>query len=298
VSESARAWTRKGVFDPLRVLDVVTIVFLLAFLVVPLAVIVAESAQVALTGGLDQLPGFVQYLSHLTRNSIFLALSVTAISVGLGLLLAIFTGRVIRRKTGFVLALTLPLLAPPFVSAFATIILLGRVGVLTQLLERAGIRLFDIYGFPGIAITHVLHLTPLAYLTILAGLRTVPKAIEESAVSLGSSPLQVITRIVLPYIASYIYMGALLVFLASFGDVGAPLIVGGNYLVLPTEAYTRFLSSTADRQVPILLSGWIVVLSGVLLVAVRALMRRTQIVHTFVTEQYAYDVSWMRTQSP
>ena len=294
MSETARAWTRRGVFDPLRVLDVVAIVFLLAFLVVPLAVIVAESTQVALTGGLDQIPGFLQYLSHLTRNSILLALSVTVISVGLGLLLAIFTGRVIRHKAGFMLALTLPLLAPPFVSAFATIILLGRVGVLTQLLERAGIRLFDIYGFPGIAITHVLHLTPLAYLTILAGLRTVPKAIEESAVSLGSSPLQVITRIVLPYIASYIYMGALLVFLASFGDVGAPLIVGGNYLVLPTEAYTRFLSFTVDRQVPILLSGWIVVLSGVILVAVRALMRRTQIVHTFVTEQYAYDVPWMR----
>jgi iron(III) transport system permease protein len=276
------------------VLDVATIVYLAAFLVVPLAVIVAESARVALTGGLGELPGFPRYLSRLTRNSILLAVSVTAVSVGLGLLLAIFTGRVIRRKTGFMLALTLPLLAPPFVSAFATIILLGRVGVLTQLLERAGIRLFDIYGFPGIAITHVLHLTPLAYLTILAGLRTVPKAIEESAVSLGSSPAQVITRIVLPYIGSHIYMAALLVFLASFGDVGAPLIVGGNYLVLPTEAYTRFLSFTVDRQVPVLLSGWIVVLSGVILVAVRALMRRTQIVHTFVVEQYAYDVPWMR----
>jgi iron(III) transport system permease protein len=192
------------------------------------------------------------------------------------------------------LALTLPLLAPPFVSAFATIILLGRVGVLTQLLERAGLRLFDIYGFFGIALTHVLHLTPLAYLTILAGLRTVPRAIEESAVSLGSSPLQVIRRVVLPYIAAHLYMGALLVFLASFGDVGAPLIVGGNYLVLPTEAYTRFLSFAADRQVPVLLSGWIVVISGVILVAVRALMRRTQIVHTFVTEQYVYEVPWMR----
>ena len=292
---TAWASTRRALLNPLRILEAVAVAYLLAFLVLPLAVMVAESAGVVLTGGLSEPPWFLQYLGELTRNSILLALSVTAICVGLGLPLAIFTGRMIRHRAGFTLALTLPLLAPPFVSAFATILLLGRVGIVTQLLERAGVRLFDIYGFPGIAITHVLHLTPLVYLTILAGLRTVPKAIEESAVSLGSSPLQVLRRIVLPYIASYIYMGALLVFLASFGDVGAPLIVGGSYLVLPTEAYTRFLSFTVDRQIPVLLSSWIVVISGGIMVAVRALMRRTEIVHTFVTEQYEYDVPWMRT---
>ncbi len=295
MSGTTRASTRKGLPDPLRILDAVAVAYLLAFLVLPLAVMVAESAEVILAGRLGEPPWFLHYLFDLTRNSIVLALSVTSICVGLGLPLAIFTQRVIRRKIGFTLALTLPLLAPPFVSAFATIILLGRVGVVTQLLARGGIRLFDIYGFPGIVITHVLHLTPLVYLTILAGLRTVPKAIEESAVSLGSSPLQVLMRIVLPYISSYIYMGALLVFLASFGDVGAPLIVGGNYLVLPTEAFTRFLSFTVDRQIPVLLSSWIIVISGGIMVAVRALMRRTEIAHTFVTEQYEYDVPWMRT---
>ena len=102
-------------------------------------------------------------------------------------------------------------------------------------------------------------------------------------------------RITIPYISSYVYMAALLVFLASFGDVGAPLIVGGNFLVLPTEAYTRFLSFVVDRRVPVLLASWIVVISVLIMFAVRALMRKTEIAHIFVTEQYEYDVPWMRT---
>lgn len=237
---------------------------------------------------------------RLTRNSLALAAFVTVVTVTLGTLLAIGVTRIVPERGAFGrgplgTALTLPLLAPPFVSAFATIILFGRVGVITQLLERVGIRLPEIYGFRGIAITHIMHLVPLAYLTIAAGFRTVPRAIEECATTLGSTPRQTLTRVVLPYISSYISMAALLVFLASFGDVGAPLIVGGQYLVLPTEAFTRFISFSADRRVPILLSGWIIVCSAIILVLVRAVMRRGAIAVQFTATTYRYDVpAWRR----
>lgn len=285
---------RRSLPGPLRVLEALVIAYLVAFLLIPLGVILVESIQVVLSGGLGELPGFGQYLVTLTKNSVLLASVVTVTSVGLSIPLAVFTARILPRKSWYTIGLTLPLLAPPFVSAFATILLLGRVGVVTQLLGRVGIQLFDIYGLPGIAITHVMHLTPLAYLTILAGLQTVPKAIEESGISLGGSIPQVVIRIVLPYVSPHIYMAALLVFLASFGDVGAPLLVGGNFLVLPTEAFTRFLSFTVDRRVPILLSSWIVFISVVLMLGVRALMRKTAITHTFAVETHTYDAPGLR----
>ncbi|MGH2400180.1 MAG: ABC transporter permease, partial [bacterium] len=285
---AARGRAAGPALDSLRVLDAFAWVFLVAFLLVPVGSVVADSTALILRGGLGELPGFVEYLVRLTRNSLTVAAIVTLICVAVSVPLAIFLTRVLPAQRLLPVALTLPLLAPPFVYAFATIILFGRVGIVTQLLDRVGIRLPEIYGLPGIVVTHVLHLIPLAYLTIAAGVRTVPKAIEECAISLGSSPLQVLVRIVLPYISSYVYMGALLVFLASFGDVGAPLLVGGQYLVLPTEAFTRFTSFIADRRVPVLLSSWIVAISAVILVIVRALMRRTAIMHTFTTETYAY----------
>jgi iron(III) transport system permease protein len=281
--------------DALRIADALVVAYLVVFLVVPLGAMLVDSAILVGRGGLGDLPGFGTYLIRLTRNSVVVASSATALAIGLAIPLALLTARVLPGGTLLGVGLTMPLLAPPFVSAFATIILFGRVGVVTQLLAMIGVRLPEIYGLPGIVITHVMHLTPLAYLTIVAGLRTVPKTIEESAVSLGSSPVQAITRVVLPYLASYIYMAALLVFLASFGDVGAPLIVGGQYLVLPTEAFTRFISFTADRRVPVLLSSWIVLISVVMLVGVRALMRRTAIAHTFSASVYAYDAPRWRT---
>jgi iron(III) transport system permease protein len=274
--------------DPLRVLDVLTGAFLLAFLIVPVGSILVDSLALVARGGLWEFPDFIGYLTRLTRNSLVLASIVTVLCVAISLPLAVFLTRVLPAQRLLPIALTLPLLAPPFVYAFATIILFGRVGVVTQLLAPLGIRLPEIYGLPGIVVTHVLHLIPLAYLTIAAGLRTVPKAVEECAISLGSSPMQVLVRVVLPYISSYVYMASLLVFLASFGDVGAPLLVGGQYLVLPTEAFTRFTSFIADRRVPVLLSSWIVLISVVILVVVRALMRRTAIMHTFTTETYPY----------
>ncbi|MDR7423441.1 MAG: iron ABC transporter permease [Armatimonadota bacterium] len=293
--ERTRAWGRPAgpTLDPLRVLEVLTGAFLIAFLIVPIGAIVVDSAALIARGGLWEFPDFVGYLVRLTRNSLVVASIVTVICVAVSLPLAVLVGRVLPAQRLLPVALTLPLLAPPFVYAFATIILFGRVGVITQLLAPLGIRMPEIYGLPGIVVTHVLHLIPLSYLTIAAGLRTVPKAIEECAISLGSTPMQVLVRIVLPYISSYVFMASLLVFLASFGDVGAPLLVGGQYLVLPTEAFTRFTSFIADRRVPVLLSSWIVAISVVILVVVRALMRRTAIVHTFGVETYTYaQPSW------
>jgi iron(III) transport system permease protein len=290
-----RAWGRPAgpALDPLRVLEVATGAFLVAFLIVPVGAIVADSAALIVRGGLWEFPDFVGYLVRLTRNSLVVASIVTVLCVAISLPLAVLLGRVLPAQRLLPVALTLPLLAPPFVYAFATIILFGRVGIVTQLLAPLGIRMPEIYGLPGIVVTHVLHLIPLAYLTIAAGLRTVPKAIEECAISLGSTPMQVLVRIVLPYISSYVYMASLLVFLASFGDVGAPLLVGGQYLVLPTEAFTRFTSFIADRRIPVLLSSWIVAISVVILVVVRALMRRTAIMHTFAIETYGYaQPSW------
>jgi iron(III) transport system permease protein len=274
----------------LRLADAMAIIFLIAFLLVPLGTILLDSIRLLARGGVGEIPGFADYLVRLTRNSLVLAALVTVVCVAAGIPLAVIMARVLPDNRALALGLTLPLLAPPFVSAFATILLFGRVGVVTQLLARVGIHLPDIYGLPGIVITHVMHLIPLASLTIAAGLRTVPKAIEESAISLGSSAFQVLARVVVPYVSAHIYMAGLLVFLASFGDVGAPLLVGGQYLVLPTEAFTRFVGFLADRRVPVLLSAWIVAISMAMMVGVRALMRRTVIVHTHVVETYAYDL--------
>ncbi|HEY8418676.1 MAG TPA: iron ABC transporter permease [Limnochordales bacterium] len=274
--------------DPTAVLGALAAVYLAAFLLIPLGLIVVQSAQILLAGGLADLPQFGQRFLVLTRNSLVLAGLVTIIVLAIAIPLSLFLVKAVPYRPLFQALLTIPLLSPPFIGSFAIILLFGRVGVITQLLQAAGLPTFELYGLPGIAIAHVVHTLPLAVLTLAAGLLTVPRSLEESAISLGGSLVQVSRRVVLPYIAPYVWMSALLVFLASFGDVGAPLLVGGNYRVLTVEAYTAFIRFNVDQRIPILLSAWMVVISLFLLYLVRRQMQKADIAPAFTGEVFTY----------
>lgn len=266
--------------------------YLALFLVLPLGRVLGEAAVAVATGrvGLDLAGGYGEYILRITGNSLTVASLTAIISVALGLPLAFFVAK--ARTPGravFAVLLALPLITPPFISAFATILLFGRTGVITQLLASVGIPELRIFGATGIVLTHVLHFIPLAYLTIAAGLRIVPPWLEEAAASLGSSTAEVQRRVVLPYVAPHVLMAGVLVFLASFGDVGAPLLVAGDYRVLALETYTSFTGIGGDPELPIVLAAWSVLLSIAALVAVKMLIERTQVRHSFTARALVHD---------
>src|SRR5690606_2142221 len=154
------------------------------FLVVPLGAILLDS--MGLIAADHAVPAdFFSYMLRITWNSLRLALLTTAVSLAIAIPLAVAIAKLKPALSGvWTVLLTLPLITPPFISSFATILLLGRTGVLTRMWEALGFPGFSIYGLPGLVITQVLHLMPYALLIILAGLRSVPAHIEEAAVSL------------------------------------------------------------------------------------------------------------------
>lgn len=269
---------------PLTVARVVAILYVVAFLVLPLASVLAETVWIVLGSGPPLPDGFTAYLLRVTANSLYLASLTAALALLFAVPLALFLSKIdtpFRRL--FSVLIVLPLITPPFISGFATVLLFGKTGVITQLLSRLGVDIVSIYGLPGLLLTHVAHFLPLAALTISAGLRVIPSNIEEAAISLGGRAPGIIVRILLPYVGPHLLMAFALVFLSSFGDVGAPLLLGGNFLVLQLETYTSFVSVTTDQRVPIILSGWTILISIVLLYVVRVLMRRTEQEHAFST---------------
>lgn len=276
--------TRRGGYwlTHLAAVHVLVAVYITAFLVIPLMSVLAESVWFVLGSGPPLPDGFFRHVLRITGNSLLLASLTAVAALGLALPLAIFLSKVdtpLRRL--FSGLLVLPLITPPFISSFATVLLLGKTGVFTQMLERLGVGTFSIYGLGGLLLTHVMHFLPLAALTIAAGLRVIPSAVEEAAISLGGRPSSIIVRVILPYVAPHILMAFVLVFLSSFGDVGAPLLLGGNFGVLQLEIYTSFVSVTTDQRIPVILSGWTILISIVILQVVRTLMRRTEQMHTF-----------------
>jgi iron(III) transport system permease protein len=131
---------------------------------------------------------------------------------------------------------------------------------------------------------------PYALLLVTTGLKTVPRHLEEASISLGNSALKTQFSIVLPYIFPHIIMAALMVFLTSMGDVGGPLIIGGNYQVISIEIYNNFITYMGDERIPIIFGAWTLILSFILLFFVSRLMKLTEVKHRFRIGQMTYDI--------
>jgi len=198
-------------------------------------------------------------------NSAGLALSVTVVSIVIGVTLAWLTVRtdLPGRKIWAVLTV-LPLVIPSYVGAFTLISALGPRGLVQGWLEPLGIeRLPSIYGFPGALLALTLFTYPYILLSVRAALHGLDPSLEEAARSLGRNPFQVFWEITLPHLRPSIMAGALLVALYTLSDFGA-------VSMLRFDSFTRAIymqySASFDRSVAAVLALLLIVLTLAILV--------------------------------
>jgi iron(III) transport system permease protein len=176
-------------------------------------------------------------------NSLLVGLGGMAGAMALGVPLAVLTTRyVIGGRNLISTVAVLALVSPPFIGAYAWIMMLGRNGFLRQALERWGIELPPIYGFFGIILVFSLKFYPFVFLLTASSLRTINPGLEEAAEGLGAAPWRRFFKVTLPLISPAVSGGVLLTFVLSIADFGTPSIVGGNVRVLATTAYNLFTS--------------------------------------------------------
>jgi iron(III) transport system permease protein len=247
------------------------------FLVVPVLRLLIEGT-VALVSNPDPLPAWVwPYLVDVTRNTLVLGGVTTALTIAAAVPLSFVIAKTDLPGTRAFLALmTIPMIAPPFIMAFSNQLLYGRSGFLNLTIEAVfGVSLPRIDGLAGLVITQLGVSIPYATLVLIAGLRGIPRHVEESAVSLGSSPLRTFLTVALPAVYPHVTIAALVVFLMSIGDVGGPLVIGGGYSVIASEIYTSVLSILTDDRIALILGAWAIVMSLVIMALVAALLRFT-----------------------
>ena len=161
----------------------------------------------------------------------------------LGLPLAALTARYVIRGRQFLATLAvLALVSPPFIGAYAWIMMLGRNGFVRTTLEEIGIELPSLYGYLGIILVFSLKFYPFVFLLASSSLRTINPSVEEAAEGLGAGPWRRFFAVTLPLVFPAVSAGALLTFVLSVADFGTPAIVGGNVRVLATTAYNLFTS--------------------------------------------------------
>jgi iron(III) transport system permease protein len=176
-------------------------------------------------------------------NSLIVGAGGMAGAMLLGVPLAVLSTRYVIRGRNLIATLAvLALVSPPFIGAYAWIMMLGRNGLLRHALEPWGIPVPSIYGFFGIILVFSLKFYPFVFLLTNSSLRTMNPSLEEAAEGLGAGSWQRLRRVTLPLVSPAISAGALLTFVLSIADFGTPSIVGGPVRVLATTAYNLFTS--------------------------------------------------------
>ncbi|WP_327311480.1 ABC transporter permease [Streptomyces sp. NBC_01243] len=207
-----------------------------AFLLIPLIGILARTSWADLGTHLTS-PGVTQAL----RLSLLVSFWALGLSLLLGVPLAWLLARTDFPGKAFVRSLVLlPMVLPPTVGGVALLLGFGRRGLLGPWLENTfGITLpFHTSGAVAAATFVAMPFLVISLEGALAGLRP---AYEETAASLGASPVRVFFTVTLPMAAPGLAAGAALTWARALGEFGATITFAGNLpgttQTLPLQVY-------------------------------------------------------------
>lgn len=179
-------------------------------------------------------------------NSLKLGVSSAAISTLIGFIFAYSVTRTrMFGKKFFNFIAVFPVVSPPFVLALAMILLFGSSGLISR--EIFGMQSTDVFGFKSLLIIQAMSFSPIAYLNLKGVLESMDASLEDSASNLGASRWKVFYTITLPLAMPGVFSSLLLTFIKSLEDFGNPMIIGGDFSVLATEAYMTITGSNDLR---------------------------------------------------
>jgi len=221
-----------------------TIVIALVFLVYPLASAVfgafIKNGQASSIANLT-LVNFERFFVSASYqralwNSLFAGTVSTALATLLALPMAFAVARIEMPFRSLILGLSvIPLISPPFIGAYAWILLLGNNGLITQVLNLyLGIPLPSIYGPLGVIVALAFSYFPYVFLIVQGALVASDPYIEEAARMMGASRWHILRTITFVWVA---------------------IVLGGSIAVAePRQPVTKTAVSVAIRPEKVKLS--------------------------------------------
>ncbi|MFJ4777772.1 ABC transporter permease [Streptomyces sp. NPDC088762] len=207
-----------------------------AFLLLPLIGILARTQWGELGTHLTS-PGVVQAL----RLSLVVSLWALGLSLLLGVPLAWLLARVEFPGKALVRSLVLlPMVLPPTVGGVALLLGFGRRGLLGPWLEDTfGVTLP--FHTSGAVVAATFVAMPFLVISLEGALGGLRQSYEETAASLGASPVRVFFTVTLPMVAPGLVAGAALTWARALGEFGATITFAGNLpgttQTLPLQVY-------------------------------------------------------------
>ncbi|MGW1885892.1 ABC transporter permease [Streptomyces sp. NPDC001970] len=207
-----------------------------AFLLLPLIGILVRTQWGELADHLST-PGTIEAL----RLSLLVSFWALGLSLVLGVPLAWLLARVPFPGKAFVRSLVLlPMVLPPTVGGVALLLAFGRRGVLGPWLENTfGITLP--FHTSGAVLAATFVAMPFLVISLEGALGGLRPGYEETAASLGASPVRVFFTVTMPMVAPGLIAGAALTWARALGEFGATITFAGNLpgttQTLPLQVY-------------------------------------------------------------
>ena len=180
-------------------------------------------------------------------NSAVLVVVSTTACVLIGVPLAYLTVRTdLPFRRLLTVAVSLPLVIPSYIGAFAFVSAFGPRGAFQRSLEPFGIeQLPPIYGLGGAVLVLTLYTYPYVYITARAALKSLDTTLVDAARTLEHSRWEAFKRVTVPQIRPAVAAGALLAALYVLSDFGTPAIM--QYDVFTKVIYVDFRGFGQDR---------------------------------------------------
>jgi spermidine/putrescine transport system permease protein len=237
------------------------LVWLVAFFLVPLALIVAFSLRDEVRGDLLRpfAPTLEQYATLLEKRNylrllatstvvaLVVAASATALAYPVAYFLAFRAG---RRARLCLILLLLPFWTSFLLRVMAWKVMLGSSGAINELLGSLGLidepLTFLLYNRSAVAVTLTYVWIPFVALPILAALQRIDPALLEAAADLGATPLHRFRHVTLPLSLPGVVAAFMMCFIPTVGEYLTPLLVGGSRGTMYGNLIQDFFTKAAN----------------------------------------------------
>jgi sulfate transport system permease protein len=223
------------------VLVLVAVVFMLVFLLLPLAVVFTE----ALAEGVRTF--FAAIAQSEAQSSIRLTLLVAAMVVPMNIMFGVAAAWAMARfefrgKALLGALIDLPFSVSPVIAGLIYVLLFGAQGWFGPWLDARGIRI--IFAVPGLVLASIFVTLPFVARELIPLMQAQGSEDEEAARVLGANGWQMFFRVTLPNIRWALLYGVLLCNARAMGEFGAVSVVSGHIrgltTTMPLEVEMRY----------------------------------------------------------
>ncbi|HXX55927.1 MAG TPA: ABC transporter permease [Methanoregula sp.] len=166
----------------------------------------------------------------------------------------------------------LPLVMPPAVAGVALLVLYGRTGLIGRYLNVFGISLA--FTTTAVIMAQIFVASPFYLRQAKSLFEQLDPAYEQTARTLGASPLRTFLRVTIPLTGSGLIAGAVMTFGRALGEFGATIMFAGNLPgVTQTMPLAVYEGMEGNFNAGLTISILLVIISFGIMIAVRLVAR-------------------------